>query len=206
MAISANLSTSTNRYIFSDILKKGSNRGFAAGKTDAAIKWYRTAAKSFTSVSRDRLLREKSQIRTSVEPGSMYMFAYDAKHKDTLPYYDAFPIIFPVRLLDDGFLGLNFHYLQPNLRAMLMDSLYTINSDPKLTQNAKVKLSYQLLRSASQFSYFKPCLKRYLYSQFRSRFVYVDPETWDIALFLPTEQFRGATNSQVWSDTRKAIL
>ena len=84
MAISANLSTSTNRYIFSDILKKGSNRGFAAGKTDAAIKWYRTAAKSFTSVSRDRLLREKSQIRTSVEPGSMYMFAYDAKHKDTL--------------------------------------------------------------------------------------------------------------------------
>jgi hypothetical protein len=200
------LAASTNKYIFSDILKRGSSRGFVAGKSDEAIKWYRNTAKQFTSVSRDRLLREKSQIRTSVQPGSMYMFAYDAKHKDTLPYYDAFPIIFPVRLLDDGFLGLNFHYLQPNLRAMLMDSLYTLNTDPKLTDKAKIQLSYQLLRGASQFKYFKPCLKRYLYSQFRSKFVYVDPNTWDIALFLPTEQFKGASNIQVWADSRGAIF
>lgn len=205
MAI-ANVSTSPNKYIFTDILKQGSSRSFVAGKTDDAIRWYRNTAKMFSSVSRDRLLREKSQIRTSIEPGSMYMFAYEAKHKDTLPYYDAFPVIFPVRLLDDGFLGLNFHYLQPRLRAMLMDSLYTLNTDPKMTQKSKIQLSYQLLRSASQFKHFQPCLKRYLYSQFRSRFVYVDPDTWDIALFLPTEQFRGATNAQVWSDTRKAIL
>jgi hypothetical protein len=201
-----NLATSPNRYIFSDILKRGKTRGFVAGKSDEAIKWYRNTAKQFTSVSKDRLLREKSQIRTSIQPGSMYMFAYDAKHKDTLPYYDAFPIIFPVRLLDDGFLGLNFHYLPPNLRAMLMDSLYTLNTDPKLTDKAKIQLSYQLLRSASQFKYFQPCLKRYLYSQFRSKFIYVDPDTWDIALFLPTENFRGATNSQVWADTKRAIL
>jgi hypothetical protein len=71
---------------------------------------------------------------------------------------------------------------------------------------AKIQLSYQLLRSAAQFKYFKPCIKRYLYSQFRSKFVYVDPDTWDIALFLPIEQFKGATNNQVWADTRKAIL
>jgi hypothetical protein len=202
----SNISSSTNKYVFSNILKAGSSRGHIAGKTDEAIKWYRNAAKNFGSVSRNRLLREKSQIRTTIEPGSMYMFAYDAKHKDTLPYYDAFPIIFPIRLLDDGFLGLNFHYLQPNLRAMLMDSLYTLNTDPKISQKSKIVLSYQLLRSASQFKYFKPCLKRYLYSQFRSKFVYVDPATWDIALFLPTEQFKGATNSQVWADSRGAIL
>lgn len=203
---SVNLSTSPNKYIFSDLLKKGTSRGLYAGKSNEAINWYRRTAKTLTSVSRDRLLREKSQIRTSVEPGSMYMFAYDAKHKDTLPYYDAFPIIFPVRLLDDGFLGLNFHYLQPNLRAMLMDSLYTLNADPKMTQRSKIQLSYQLLRSAYMFKYFKPCLKRYLYSQFRSKFVYVDPDTWDIALFLPTENFKGATASQVWADTRGAML
>lgn len=200
------LMQSNNKYVFSNILKQGSSRGFISGKSNEAIKWYRNTARNLTSVSRDRLLREKSQIRTSVEPGSMYMFAYDAKHKDTLPYYDAFPIIFPVKLLDDGFLGLNFHYLQPNLRAMLMDSLYTLNTDPKMTQKSKIMLSYQLLRAASQFKYFKPCLKRYLYSQFRSRFIYVDPESWDIALFLPTEQFKGATASQVWADSRGAIF
>lgn len=201
-----NRSTPASKYIFSDILKRGTSRGFVAGKTTAAIKWYRNAAKSLNSVNRDKLLREKSQVRSAVVPGSMYMFAYDAKHKETLPYYDAFPLIFPIRLLDDGFMGLNFHYLPPNLRAMLMDSLYTLNTDPKITDASKIKLSYQLLRSVSQFKYFQPCLKRYLYSQFRSRFVYVDPETWDIALFLPTENFKGATNNQVWADTKKAIL
>jgi hypothetical protein len=48
MAI-ANLSTSPNKYVFSDILKKGSSRSFAAGKTDDAIRWYRNTAKMFSS-------------------------------------------------------------------------------------------------------------------------------------------------------------
>lgn len=203
MAVSTStvISQGNSKYIFSEILKKGSQRG----KTQEASKWFRDTARKFSSVSTDRLLTEKSQIRNTVEPGSMYMFAYEAKHKDTLPYYDAFPLIFPVKMLSDGFLGLNFHYLQPLLRARLMDSLYTIVSDPKLGDNAKIMLSYQLLNSASQFSYYKPCLKRYLYSQFRSKFAYVDPDTWDIALFLPTERFQGATNSTIWSDSRKAV-
>lgn len=133
------------------------------------------------------------------------MFAYSAKYKDTLPYYDAFPIIFPVEMYNDGFLGINFHYLQPLLRAKLFDALYGLVSDPKLTDKAKIELSYQMLRGFSRYKYFEPCLKRYLYSQFRSKFIYVSPDTWDIALFLPTENFQGATKNQVWMDSRNGI-
>ena len=52
-----------------------------------------------------------SQNRPVVTPGEMYMFYYDAKHKDTLPYWDRFPLVFPFSKVKDGFLGLNLHYL-----------------------------------------------------------------------------------------------
>jgi len=195
----------TSKYIFGDILKKGMRTGRVPGRDPASIKWFRSTARTYNSLSTDRLLKETSQIRTSVVPGSMYMFAYEAKHKATLPYYDAFPLIFPFKMLNDGFLGINFHYLQPQLRALLMDALYSKVNDPALTDMAKIKISYNILNSATQFSDFKPCIKRYLYSQFRSKFILVSPNTWDIALFLPTESFQGATNSQVWSDSRKAL-
>lgn len=195
----------TSKYIFGDILKKAMRTGRVPGRDATSIKWFRNTARTYNSISTNRLLQETSQIRTSVVPGSMYMFAYEAKHKATLPYYDAFPLIFPFKMLNDGFLGINFHYLQPQLRALLMDALYSKVNDPALTDMAKIKISYNILNSATQFSDFKPCIKRYLYSQFRSKFILVSPNTWDIALFLPTESFQGATNSQVWSDSRKAL-
>lgn len=188
--------------VFSDILKRGASRGNYPGKTKQAIDWFRKTARS-TFVSRSTLVNEKTLARNTIIPGNMYMFVYEAKHKDTLPYYDAFPIIFPINIYDDGFLGLNFHYLQPILRAKLMDQLYQLVSDPNLTENTKIKLSYGLLSVISQSNLFKPCIKRYLYSQFRSKYAYVKPDTWDIALFLPTENFKGASNSKVWADSRK---
>jgi hypothetical protein len=195
----------SSRYVFSDILKKGAQRGVLPGRTQEASNWFRQKARTYGYVDRNQLLREKTQFRSKIVPGSMYMFSYVAKHKDTLPYYDAFPVIFPVEMYVDGFLGINFHYLQPQLRARLMDALYGLVSDPKLTDSAKINLSYQLLKGLSRYKYFQPCLKRYLYSQFRSKFIYVEPETWDIALFLPTESFQGASNNKVWTDSNNGI-
>ena len=197
--------TTTSRYIFSDILKRGTAAGKLPGKTVEARTWYRNVAQSINSISRARLLSEKTQIKNSILPGGMYMFAYEAKHKDTLPYYDRFPIIFPVKLLNDGFLGLNFHYLQPSLRANLMDSLYKVASDKNITEKTKIQLSYELLNSIVRHNLFKPCLKRYLYSHFRSKFIYVEPDSWDVAIFLPTANFQGASQSKVWADSRKIL-
>jgi hypothetical protein len=33
----------------------------------------------------------------------------------------------------------------------------------------------------------------------------VDAPAWEMALFLPTEQFRKSTKSAVWKDSRQAI-
>jgi len=137
--------------------------------------------------------------------GSMYMFYYDAKHKATLPYFDRFPLIFPYKKVKGGFMGINMHYLPLQYRAKLMDSLYDVASNTKYDESTRLKINYKILSGASQFRYFKPCVKHYLTSQVRSRFLYVYPSEWDIALFMPLERFEGATKTQVYADSRKII-
>jgi hypothetical protein len=135
----------------------------------------------------------------------MYFFVYDAKHKATLPYYDKFPLIFPVDRTPNGFTGLNFHYLPLQLRAQLMDALYDITNNDRYDETTKLKMSYGVLKGAEKFSLFKPTFKRYLTSHVRSRFVQIEPAEWDIALWLQTEQFIGASKTKVWADSKKII-
>jgi hypothetical protein len=91
-----------------------------------ARKWYRNAAKAIKSANTNKLLNDPNAVKADkVKIGRMYMFSYDAKWKDKLPYWDAFPLIFPIDFKKDGFLGINLHYLPPVLRAKLMDELYT---------------------------------------------------------------------------------
>jgi hypothetical protein len=88
---------------------------------------------------------------------------------------------------------------------MLMDNLYDVASNKRYDETTKLRISYQVLNSASKFRYFKPCIKQYLFNQMQSKFVYVYPSEWDIALFLPLERFSKASKSQVWSATRKLV-
>jgi len=188
------------KYIFTDILNKGIKKGYVPGKTKEAIDWFRQTARRTRDVSRADLLAERSQVRTGPKPGSMYMFAYDAKTKDKLPYWDAFPVIFMVGSAKTGFYGINLHYLPPALRAAAMDELYEDVTDPTLSNRARIKV-----QNIADSRFFKPCLKQYLPSQMRSNLILISPDTWDIALWLPTEQFQKASNQKVWADSTRKI-
>jgi hypothetical protein len=133
------------------------------------------------------------------------MFTYDAKHKAKLPYYDKFPLIFPYKKVKGGFMGINLHYLPHAYRAELMDALYDLSSNKKYDETTRLRLNYNVLNSASKFENFKPCVKHYLTSQLRSRFLYIYPSEWDVALFLPTERFQGAGKTTVWADSKRKI-
>ena len=135
----------------------------------------------------------------------MYLFNYDAKHKDTLPYFDRFPLVFPFKKVKGGFYGLNLHYLPLQFRAKLMDSLYDVANNNRYDESTRLRINYNILNSAARFRYFKPCVKHYLTPQLRSRFLYIYPSEWDIALFLPLERFQGATKATVFKDSRQAL-
>lgn len=192
--------------LFDEILTKGVRAGKIPAREQTARDWYRDTAKQYSKINEGSLMRGGGDRLTS-RPivGNMYMFMYDAKHKKTLPYFDRFPLVFPYKKVKGGFMGINLHYLPLNYRAKLMDQLYDLTTNDRYDETTKLKLSYGVLNSAAKFKYFKPCVKHYLTDQLRSRFLYVYPSEWDIALFLPVERFDGARKTKVWADSRKLI-
>lgn len=192
--------------LFDQILTKGVRAGQIPAREQKAREWFRDAAAGFGRVNESQLMRSDPDRMTAVPKiGSMYMFYYDAKNKETLPYWDRFPLIFPFKLLDDGFLGINLHYLPHPFRAKLMDALYDLTTNKRYDELTRLRLSYEILNSASRFRFFKPCVKHYLTDHVKSRFLYVYPSEWDIALFLPLERFQKARKTKVWSDSRRAL-
>jgi hypothetical protein len=193
--------------LFDTVLTKGIRSGQIPARSEEARKWYRDTAQSYKRIDERSLMKGDAERLTN-RPiiGQMYMYYYDPKHKATLPYYDRFPLVFPYRKVQGGFMGINLHYLPHVYRAKLMDSLYDVANNDRFDETTKLKLNYSILNGASKFKYFKPCVKHYLTEQLRSRFLYVYPSEWDIALFLPTERFQGATKQQVWKDSKKLIV
>ena len=193
---------------FDEILLKGIRSGQAPGRTKSAREWYRNQAKGVKSsaVETEKMVREmRSNAVGRITLGEMYMFRYDPKHKDTLPYYDTFPLIFPINRAKGGFLGINLHHLPPVLRAKLMDALYATATNKKYDETTRLKISYDILNSATKYKEFKPCVKHYLNSQVKSRFLKVESSEWDIALFLPTARFEGASKQKIYADSRRII-
>ena len=150
--------------------------------------WYRNRIKELGTPSQAQLIRD-GKITGRVNFGALNMFIYDPKLKNKLPYYDTFPLVLPIERYRDGFLGINFHYLPYALRARLLSRL-----DP----NA----NYSALKNVKLV---KPTLKRYLYTNVRSRFRKLEEEDFMTAIMLPVQRFRKSSASKVWSDSRKAI-
>jgi hypothetical protein len=192
--------------VFNDILSKAARAGVMNNRTKESNDWLMKAA---SSVSKARVDPSKmlggnkvgNRMQARVLPGHMYMFTYDPKTKETLPYWDRFPLIFPYKRVPGGFMGLNLHYLPYRYRALLMDALSGLVSNQSYDETTKIRLSYNVLNQAAKYRYFKPCVKHYLDKHVTSRFIYIYPTEWQTALFLPTERFQKATTQRVWQDS-----
>lgn len=178
-----------------------------ASRTLSANMWLREQARSVRSVQNPKQLLTKPSDRlvTSLTVGRMYLFMYDPKFKNELPYYDRFPLIFPFKRVKGGFYGINMHYLPHILRARLMDALMGLANNNNNDDTTKLRLSYQVLNNLSRYRFFKPCVKHYLNTHVKTRFLWVPADQWETALFLPLERFVGATKQQVWQDSRKMV-
>lgn len=147
----------------------------------------------------------KERHEPKVKIGHMYHYVYDAKHKKTLPYWDAYPLVFPIGFYNDGFLGINLHYLPIKLRAELMDALLETASNNRFDEDTKLKISYNILNGATKYDLFRPCIKRYLYSHVKGDFIHIKPAEWRLVLFLPTAKFKKKKEEKVWKDSKKMI-
>ena len=171
-------------------------------RTNASREWLKTKVKDLKPTS-DALMRDKNRLKNTSMIGKMYFYFYDPKTKDTMPYYDRFPLVIPIERYNDGFLGLNLHYIHPKHRMILLDKLSDTTSNDTYDDKTKFKINYRYLSAASRIFEATPCIKRYLFTQIESRFLEITADEWDIAAMLPVESFVGASTSKVYADSRK---
>ena len=166
-----------------DTLELGAFRAGITARTEESKKWFQANIKKLGQVNRTSLLKDDAlDPVTKTVFGNMYMYFYDPKYKDTLPYYDAFPLVIMMGPAKGGFYGLNLHYLPPVLRAKALDALLGEGELP--------------------MKFIKPTIHRYLTKHVKSRFALVDKPEWEIATFLPTQDFRKASSGTVYRDSR----
>jgi hypothetical protein len=160
-----------------------------AQKTKESTDWFIDKARSAAGY-RKNIIHNDKRGRDDTAIGRMYFFAYDPKHKDKLPVYDNFPLVFPIERYGDGFLGLNLHYLGEGERAWLLKKLSEFANNSKFDRTTVLKLTYNLLQSTKKLSKTtRPCIKRYLFDHCYSKFIEVLPEEWEKAINLPVAQF-----------------
>jgi hypothetical protein len=148
---------------------------------------------------------DSNQLTTALVPGNLYMFFYDAKHKATLPYWDRFPLVFPFKKTEDGFMGLNMHYLPYQMRVQLLDKLMGFANNKTLDETTKLKFSWALIDGVSKYQAASPCVKQYLDQHVKSPFRKVNGNDWATAMLLPVESFVGSNKQLVWADSKRII-
>ena len=186
-----------------DKLKDAIKTNQVAARARAAGDWFRSIVNrtkgKFSSETPEKILSRTEQLESKSVLGKMYFYSYNPKWKDKLPWYDTFPLVFPIEKYPDGFLGLNFHYLAPKHRAILMDQLKMFANNKKYDETTKLKLTYNMLKGFTKIKRAKPTVHRYLTSKVKSKYVLVNADEWEVALFLPVERFRKASKKKVWA-------
>ena len=145
--------------------------------------WYRKQVQSMTTPGARSLIRSgKATLRPKY--GIMNLFGYDPKHKAKLPYYDIFPLIFPLEPAKGGFIGLNFHYLKPGARAAFLRSLANEATDKRFDKKTRYNINWR------NNTFMRKTAKHYLFNHVRTSFLNITAEEMAIAIFLPVARFK----------------
>ena len=144
--------------------------------------WYRKQVNNMTTPGAKSLIN-KGKATLSPKYGMMNLFGYDPKYKATLPYYDKFPLIFPIEPAKGGFIGINFHYLPFGARVAFLKQLSENASDKNFDKKTRYMIDWV------SNPYFKKTTKRYLNSQVRTSFLNIPADEMAIAIFLPVARF-----------------
>ena len=185
-----------------DRIKESLAKSGYAPRSREARAWLKSKVPALRPTKGD-LMRDRERFKNQSIIGRMYFYYYDPKTKDSLPYYDRFPLVIPIERYSDGFLGLNLHYIHPKRRIILLDKLSVILNNHDYDETTRFRISYDYLKRASKIYEASPCIKRYLSGHVQSRFLEITADEWDIAALLPVESFVGATTSKVYADSRK---
>ena len=165
---------------------------------ELSIRWYRQKVQELLPKPQVRLMiREgiKTQ-KVTKRPnfGMMNLFYYRPKGAAKLPYYDIFPLVIPLgRRLNDGFVGINFHYLSVPQRWLLLERLSMFQMPSELdafdTEEGMGDVMALFWPKIRRKRGVKPIVRRYLTKYIKSYFLKIELSEMLIALAIPMERF-----------------
>ena len=179
--------------------------GTVGKEVKRSAKWFQDKIKGlkgevknrFSSTNAAKFYRESEKINDAVfkrrvSLGDLFCYYYNPKYRKTLPYYDMFPMIMLLSAEKETFLGINFHYLRPKWRAILLDRV-----------TAKIGggiPKWNKLRNIRQIA---PTIKRYRFDHIMRKVIPIEEDEQEIAIFLPTERFKKSGKTKVWSESER---
>jgi hypothetical protein len=188
-----------------DTLQAQAFRAGVSPRTKESQQWFQRNVKKLSDVNRKQLLQDNALDTVNIpKTGDMIMYFYDPKYKAELPYYDRFPLTIMVEPAKGGFYGLNLHYLSPAVRARFLDELMKLGPKNMSDSTRLTRMRYNTLKGVQKYKEFKPCFKHYLMDHVKSRIVRVPMTEWEIAIFLPVEQFSKIKSESVWRYSRNS--
>ena len=125
-------------------------------------------------------------------PGKIYAYIYDAKYKDTLPYWDKYPLIIFLgfgksKAGNDLMYGLNLHYISPKARQQFLEDLLKQYASTKtLTNSTKLNIDWSKVRG---FSGAEKMIKAYLPDHIKGTIVEIKPADWANVVLMPLQKF-----------------
>ena len=190
---------------------------------ELSIRWYRQKVQELLPKPQvRRMIREGYKVqKVTVRPnfGMMNLFYYRPKGAEKLPYYDVFPLVIPMgRRLNDGFVGLNFHYLSVPQRWLLLERLSMFQMPSELdsfdTEEGAGEVMALFWSKIRRKRGVKPIVRRYLTKNIQSYFLKIELSEMLIALAIPMERFytgkwggkKRYVAEKVYRQTRREML
>jgi len=186
-----------------------------AGSRIRSRDWYTAKIQELRGrglVTKEKIMSYKEIATSKLEIGSMYMFVYNAKHKETLPYWDTFPLVLPFSRSGHMVTGFNLHYLPANVRWALLKTLLKnqdIASIRRLSNSTKMKMDYSTLKASTHIPLLKPTIHSYLFDHIipvrGGMYLKIPPVDWHLTVLLPVQDFRSNGSkiqaTTVWKDS-----
>ena len=190
---------------------------------ELSIRWYRQKVQELLPKPQvRRMIREGYKVqKVTVRPnfGMMNLFYYRPKGAEKLPYYDIFPLVIPIgRRLNDGFVGINFHYLSVPQRWLLLERLSMFQMPSELdsfdTEEGAGEVMALFWSKIRRKRGVKPIVRRYLTKNIQSYFLKIELSEMLIALAIPMERFytgkwggkKRYVAEKVYRQTRREML
>ena len=169
-------------------------------RTEESRAWYQDYALeqgvNFRSMD---MLRTGGRRVSDIRLGRMYFFRYRPEQPEDT--YDEFPLIFLLSEEPDTFDGINFHYLSPKLRAVLLGKMLMYLNNQDYTDRTKLfaRKFRGMIQTNKRFRHARFIYKRYKADDVKSKILQVHPLDWELAITVPTERFKTVSGGRTMS-------